>query len=92
MGINIDDLDNNLNLVDTSLLSENETIPDNLRELSNEELKICGGSSFPIYSVPVGVPVSRVPIYSFGGGFGGGDITFNVSSNSSSNSVANAYH
>ena len=101
MGININDLDNNPNLVGTSLLSENETILDNLCELSDEELKTCGGGSvvvtgggFPVYGVPVGVgvPVYSAPVSGFGGGFGGSNITFNVSSNSTSNSVANAYY
>ena len=43
MGININDLNNSLNPVGASLLSGNETILDNLRELSDEELKTCGG-------------------------------------------------
>ena len=43
MGIKIDDLGNDLNPVGASLLSGNETVLDNLRELSDEELKISGG-------------------------------------------------
>ena len=43
MGININDLNNSLNPVGASLLSGNETILDNLRELSDEELKTSGG-------------------------------------------------
>ena len=43
MGINFDDLTNSPNPVGASLLSGNESILDNLRELSPEELKISGG-------------------------------------------------
>ena len=43
MGININDLDNNFNPRGASLLSGNETVLDNLRELSPEELKTSGG-------------------------------------------------
>ena len=43
MAINLDDLNNSPNPVGASLLSGNESILDNLRELSPEELKICGG-------------------------------------------------
>ena len=43
MGINLDDLNNSPNPVGASLLSGNESILDNLRELSPEELKISGG-------------------------------------------------
>ena len=43
MAININDLDDNLQPVGASLLSGNESIMDNLRELSDEELKASGG-------------------------------------------------
>ncbi len=43
MGISINDLDGNLNLRDTSLLSSNGTKISSLRELLDEELKISGG-------------------------------------------------
>ena len=60
MGININDLDNNLNPVGASLLSGNETVLDNLRELSDEELKTCGGGKKGGENIVV-----------TGGGFGG---------------------
>ena len=100
MGININDLDGSLQPIGASLLSGNESILDNLRELSDQEQKISGGGKKGggptivtgggfgggFVPVPVGVPVYG----GFGGfgGFGGGNITFNVSSNS--NSRANA--
>ena len=46
MGININDLDSNFEPVGASLLSGNESIMDNLRELSEEELKVSGGQAF----------------------------------------------
>ena len=45
MGININDLNGNLQPIGASLLSGNESIMDNLRELSAEEQKISGGGS-----------------------------------------------
>ena len=66
MGININDLDNNLNPVGASLLSGNETIMDNLRELSDEELKTCGGGKKGGESIVV---------TGGGGGFGFGSPT-----------------
>ena len=59
MGINIDNLDDNLQPVGASLLSGNESIMDNLRELSDEELKTSGGSKGGNF------------FFSGGGGFGG---------------------
>ncbi len=44
MGININDLDNRLNLVSAVSLTDRESVLDNLRELSEQELKISGGS------------------------------------------------
>jgi hypothetical protein len=53
MGININDLNNGSNPVGASLLSGNESILDNLRELSDNELKTSGGGkkggSGPVY-------------------------------------------
>jgi hypothetical protein len=43
MGININDLDSGSSPIGASLLSGNETILDNLRELSDDELKTSGG-------------------------------------------------
>lgn len=43
MGISIGDLNGGLQPVGASLLSGNETIMNNLRELSEEELRVCGG-------------------------------------------------
>ena len=96
MGININDLNNSLNPVGASLLSGNETILDNLRELSDEELKTCGGGkkggdSIVVTGVNSGVPVAGFPVTGFPvTGSGGGDITFNDGSTSTSNSRANA--
>ena len=45
MGININDLNGNLQPIGASLLSGNDSIMDNLRELSAEEQKISGGGS-----------------------------------------------
>ena len=88
MGINI----NNLN---TSSLLKNESVSDNLQELSKEELRITGGTfqRFPV-GVPVrGVPVGvGVPVVSnpFPIGFGGGaNIDINVSSNSNATNTTN---
>ncbi len=44
MGININDLNNRLNLVSAASLSDRENVLDNLRELSEQELQISGGS------------------------------------------------
>ena len=43
MGININDLNDDLQPMGASLLSGNESVMDNLRELSDEELKASGG-------------------------------------------------
>ncbi len=43
MGINIDNLEDNLNFPSTSWLSDRETMSDSFRGLSDEELKISGG-------------------------------------------------
>lgn len=43
MGINVNDLAGELQPVGASLLSGNENVLDNLRELTAEELRICGG-------------------------------------------------
>ena len=59
MGINISNLDDSLQPVGASLLSGNESIMDNLRELSDEELKTSGGSKGGNF------------FFSGGGGFGG---------------------
>ena len=45
MGININDLDGSLNPGDTSLVSNDKTMIDNLRQLLDEELKISGGET-----------------------------------------------
>ena len=86
MGININNLD-------TSSLLKNESVSDNLQELSIEELRITGGTHF----VPVGVPV-RVPVgVPVGVGFPispspvgfGGNININVDANANANADAN---
>ena len=64
MAININDLDNNLQPVGASLLSGNDSIMDNLRELSDEELKASGGSKGSSF-------------FFSGGGLGGGSTFFN---------------
>ena len=43
MGINIKDLDGSLQPIGASLLSGNESVMDNLRELTEDEQKISGG-------------------------------------------------
>ena len=63
MGININDLDSNLQPVGASLLSGNESVIDNLRELSDEELKASGGGKGGNF-------------FFSGGGFGGGSTFF----------------
>ena len=79
MAINIDDLDDNLQPVGASLLSGNDSIMDNLRELSDEELKTSGGGkkgggSFffsqpapvaqqPVFAQPVAQPVFAQPTF-----------------------------
>ena len=68
MGININDLDNNLNPIGASLLSGNETVLDNLRELSDEELKTSGGGKKGGENIVV-----------TGGGFGYGGETIVIS-------------
>ena len=65
MGININDLNNSFNPVGASLLSGNETVLDNLRELSDEELKTSGGGKKGGSSIVV----------TGGGGYGYGNPT-----------------
>lgn len=47
MGININDLNDNLNLNSSSSLSDNQKGASNLHELSDQELKISGGGINP---------------------------------------------
>ena len=61
MAININDLDDNLQPVGASLLSGNESIMDNLRELSDEELKASGGGKGKVsFSLTAMAPSSLV--------------------------------
>ena len=76
MGININNLDNNLSPVGASLLSGNETVLDNLRELSDEELKTCGGGKKGGSSIVVtggGYGFGSPTVVVSGGGKKGGD-------------------
>lgn len=69
MGINI----NNLNSFSASSLSGSETVSDNLRELTSEELKTSGGRGGPIFADTGGPPPFQSTFVSGGsGGFGGG--------------------
>ena len=76
MGININDLDNNFSPVGASLLSGNETVLDNLRELSDEELKTSGGGKKGGESIVVtggGYGFGSETVVVSGGGKKGGD-------------------
>ena len=65
MGININDLDNNLNYSGESKLSGDENNLDNLRELSSKELQIFGGAGsivYPSIFFPIPSPSTFVPV------------------------------
>ena len=91
MGININDLNNSLQSISTSWLSSDENALDNIRELSEKELKISGGTFFQPVSQPVFQPVSQ-PVFQpvsqpvFQSRPFGSNIDINVSSSSSSSS------
>ena len=83
MGININDLNNSLQPISASPLSSDENMLDNIRELSEKELKISGGTGNslfylpfyqPVYQ-PVSQPVSQPRPF-------GSNININVSSDS----------
>ena len=57
MGININDLNNSLHPIGASPLSSNENMLDNIRELSEKELKISGGAGNRQSIQPVSRPV-----------------------------------
>ena len=69
MGININDLDNNLQPVGASLLSGNESLLDSLRELSDEEQKLSGGGKKD-GSGPVYIDNGYAGYFFYGGGGG----------------------
>ena len=62
MGININDLNNSIQPISASPLSSNENISDNIRELSDKELKISGGTGNSQLFQPVFRPVSQ-PVF-----------------------------
>lgn len=86
MEIGIDGIDNGSNPIGASLLSGDETIWVDLRELSPEELKTTGGGGSTVISrgifggIPIGIPID---------GFGGGDLNINVNANANAESRAN---
>ena len=57
MGININDLDNSLQSISSSSLSSDENMLDNIRELSEKELKISGGAGNRQFIQPISRPV-----------------------------------
>ena len=73
MAININNLDEGLTPRGASLLSGNETVLDNLRELSQEELQMSGGgkkgggSTVVVTGGGYGGPPSRQYGYGYGG-------------------------
>jgi hypothetical protein len=68
MGININDL----NPLGASLLSGNETVLDNLRELSPEELRISGGGKKKGKGSDDGGDITVITVNTGGGGCGCG--------------------
>ena len=62
MGININDLNNSLQSISASPLSNDENTLDNIRELSEKELKISGGAGNRQFIQPVSRPVFQ-PVF-----------------------------